>query len=411
MSGLSAANFLPDGSDYRVIEADDEPGGYCKTIVQDGFVWDYSGHFFHFRRPAIEAFLCARMPPDEVHTVAKRSGILINGHRIDFPFQKNIHQLPQADFIDCLHDLYFAGHSPVPAGSEASASFLDMLYARYGRGITERFLRPYNEKLYATPLDRLDADAMGRFFPKADVGDIVRNFKNPDNASYNASFTYPKGGSIEYVRALLADVDPARISYGERLLAVDVERRVATTTSGEIAYEHLISSAPFPRLLDLCGIEQQPGLYSWNKVLVFNLGFDRKGPESDHWIYIPDREFVFYRIGFYDNIFGTPAMSLYVEIGLAADAEVDVDASLARVLVDLERCGIADGHKLVSWHSVVLDPAYVHIDRASQADFRARSAALDFVGVFVGDDGVGAVGYGGTGHDADSVARRYGDSR
>ena len=26
---------------------------------------------------------------------------------IDFPFQKNIHQLPQADFLECLSDLHF----------------------------------------------------------------------------------------------------------------------------------------------------------------------------------------------------------------------------------------------------------------------------------------------------------------
>ena len=42
--------------------------------------------------------------------------------------------------------------------------------------------------------------------------------------------------------------------------------------------------------------------YSYNKVLVFNLGFDRKGPERHHWIYFPSPDQVFYRIGFYDNI-------------------------------------------------------------------------------------------------------------
>ena len=61
-----------------------------------------------------------------------------------------------------------------------------------GRGIAERFLIPYNEKLYAVDLAELDRDAMGRFFPHADLTDIVRNMKAPDNASYNAAFTYPE---------------------------------------------------------------------------------------------------------------------------------------------------------------------------------------------------------------------------
>lgn len=381
MSGLATANCLPDGTDWLLIEADDGPGGYCKTVVQDGFVWDYSGHFFHFRHKEIEAFLCARMPADEVFSVQKRSSILIGGRRVDFPFQKNIHQLAHEDFLDCLHDLYFAGSISQDDASAADDSFLGMLYARYGRGITERFLRPYNEKLYATPLDQLDKDAMGRFFPKADVADVIRNFKNPDNASYNAHFTYPKGGAIEYVRALLHDLDPDRIVYGERLLAIDPVRRIATTDKRTIQFRHLVSSAPFPRLLAMAGVEHDASLYSWNKVLVYNLGFDRKGPTEDHWVYIPERDKVFYRVGFYDNIFDTPRMSLYIEIGLDKDASVDVEGTLPRVLEDLERCGISNGHQLVSWHSIVLDPAYVHIEGKSQADFQARSAALSAQGV------------------------------
>ena len=51
-----------------------------------------------------------------------------------------------------------------------------------GVGICDRFLVPYNEKLYACDLDQLDPDAMGRFFPHAEVADIIRNMKRADNA-------------------------------------------------------------------------------------------------------------------------------------------------------------------------------------------------------------------------------------
>ena len=384
MSGLATANFLPAGADWLVIEADAEPGGYCKTVIQDGFVWDYSGHFFHLRDPRVEGFLRARMPADEVFRVEKRSSILLDGkHRVDFPFQKNIHQLPLDDFLNCLHDLHFRAEAAAQAEAEgvAADSFLAMLYSRFGRSIVEMFLRPYNEKLYATPLDTLDSDAMGRFFPQADIDDIIRNFRVSDNASYNAAFTYPRGGAIEYVLALLHDLPTERVCLGERLVSVDLARKVGTTSKREIAFDNLVSSAPFPTLLRLCGVAHDPALYSWNKVLVFNLGFDRKGAKADHWVYIPDRDKVFYRIGYYDNIFDTDRMSLYVEIGLGSDQSADVEASLAQVLTDLERCGIVDGHKLVSWHSVLLDPAYVHVNTASQADFRAHCEVLSASGV------------------------------
>lgn len=376
VSGLAFANFLPAGADYQIVEQLHEPGGYCRTVIQDGFVWDFSGHFFHFRHPDIEAWLRARMPADGVARVVKSSSILFEGRRIDFPFQKNIHQLALPDFLDCLHDLYFREGDP-----EQAETFEQMLYAKLGRGIVERFLRPYNEKLYACALSQLDKDAMGRFFPHADVGDIIRNMRHPDASSYNADFTYPRGGAIEYVKALLHDLAPERLTCNERVEHIDLERKVARTSRREIAFDHLVSAAPFPRLLQMTAMAHDRSLYSWNKVLVFNLGFDAKGQDRDHWIYLPDPALRFYRVGFYDNIFATPRMSLYVEIGMAPDEVVDVDAERARVLADLQRCGLVTDQRLISEHHIVLDPAYVHVNRPSQLDFQDKSAQLSRAGV------------------------------
>jgi hypothetical protein len=120
-------------------------------------------------------------------------------------------------------------------------------------------------------------------------------------------------------------------------------------------------------------------------VLVYNLGFDRKGRRGVHWMYFPDRSLSFYRVGWYDNIFDADRMSLYVEIGApsgAAAAPSEGEAALlARVLADLAREGITDGHRLVSHHHVVLDPAYVHITRASLAETARLREALAARGV------------------------------
>jgi hypothetical protein len=119
-------------------------------------------------------------------------------------------------------------------------------------------------------------------------------------------------------------------------------------------------------------------------VLVFNLGFDRKGPRGVHWMYFPDRALSFYRVGWYDNIFEADRMSLYVEIGAAHDATFDVEALRERVLEDLRREHIVTDHQLVAHHHVVLDPAYAHITHASIAEtarLRALLAAQDVYSV------------------------------
>jgi protoporphyrinogen oxidase len=360
VSGLAAAAALR--GDYLVLERDPEIGGYCKTVKQAGFTWDYSGHFFHFKHPEIEAWLRERMPGQRIRTVARRSFISYGGRRIDFPFQKNIHQLPQAEFIDCLYDLYFA------RAPQQEENFKQMLYGRFGRAICEKFLIPYNEKLYACDLSTLDRDAMGRFFPHADLTEIVRNMKVPDNAGYNATFTYPEGGAIEYVRALASAVQAEAICLSEPVESVDLQAKVARTRKREIRFERLVSSAPLHSLLKACALQHDDSAFSWNKVLVFNLGFDRKGPRDAHWIYYPDRARCFYRIGFYDNIFDTDRMSLYVELGFPRGATVDVDSLRARVIADLRAEGLVTDHQLVAHHAVVMDPAYVHITRASNAE-------------------------------------------
>ncbi|MCO5183969.1 MAG: NAD(P)-binding protein [Anaerolineae bacterium] len=369
ISGLSFANFT-ERDDYLIVEANAEIGGYCRTVKQDGFVWDYSGHFFHFRHPEIEAFLRARMISADIRRIQRSSKILFKDTIIDFPFQKNIHQLPQDDFIDCLYDLYFR------EGGEPK-NFEEMLYAKFGRGICERFLIPYNEKLYACDLAELDKDAMGRFFPYADIEDVIRNFKQADNRSYNATFTYPRGGAIEYINALAAGVNDGAIALEERLERLDIDNHIAYTNRRPIAYERLVSSAPFDRLLTMTNLTYNPATFTSNKVLVFNLGFDRKGPEDVHWVYFPERKYCFYRVGFYDNIFGSDRMSLYVEIGFPTAEAVDVAMWQRRVLTDLKSAGIVQDHQLVAHHSIVLDPAYVHITKQSIAETSRLMAELN----------------------------------
>lgn len=311
------------------------------------------------------------MRDQQVLRVNKRSFIHYSDQWIDFPFQKNIHQLDKAELIECLHDLYFAGRD----GAEPT-NFKEMLYARFGRAISEKFLIPYNEKLYACDLAQLDINAMGRFFPHASVAEIIRNMRAPDNSSYNQTFTYPEGGAIEYVRALASDVDPQRIALSESLQAIDLQARVARTSRRELRYKRLITSEPFHRFVPRTGLDYDEQAFSWNKVLVFNLGFDKKGPKDVHWLYFPDRALSFYRVGFYDNIFGSERMSLYVEIGLPANGLADREMLLKRVLADLRKVSIVTDHALVAHHSVVMDPAYVHITERSNGEVARLKARL-----------------------------------
>lgn len=358
VTGISYANFT--NNDFLIIEREKEVGGYCRTIKRNGFVWDYSGHFFHFQNPEIEKYVCKNIDPSLLLRVEKHTQIYYKGQYVDFPFQKNIHQLEKGELIDCLYDLF------TPYKGEVS-SFKEMVYANLGRSIAEKFLVPYNEKLYACDLDSLDMNAMGRFFPKASKEDIILNFKSHDNSSYNSHFTYPKTGAIEYVNSLLHNIDNTKVSVDEEVISIDTEKKIATTNRREIHYDRLISTMPLPVLLTKCGIDYPEGVFSCNKVLVFNLGFDSKGNDClNSWVYVPEKDYIFYRLGYYDNIMGTDRMSLYVEIGFPENFTFKKEGLyLERVLEDLRKMGVVTTQKLVDYETVLMKPAYAHISKKS----------------------------------------------
>ena len=60
ISGLSYA-FFKGGNDWGIVEAENEVGGYCRTTKRNGFVWDYSGHFFHFQDAHFREILMERL--------------------------------------------------------------------------------------------------------------------------------------------------------------------------------------------------------------------------------------------------------------------------------------------------------------------------------------------------------------
>lgn len=375
VSGLSFINFVNDNN-YIILEKDSTPGGFCKTTYKNGFVWDYSGHFFHFKTDEIKKFFLEKMDQSELTYNNKNTKIRIKDKLIDYPFQKNIHQLDKEDFIECLYELYFRDQGI------KTDSFKSMLYSKFGKGITDMFLKPYNEKLYACDLESLDSNAMGRFFPYASVDDIISNFKQNNNSSYNDTFMYHKKGAFAFIQALLTEIDESKIIYNSKVVKVDKEEKKVYLQNGDIyTYEYLICTSSFVDTLNMIDSEQKEFL-TYNKVGVYNLGFDSAPENKDiHWIYFPEEKYIFYRVGFYNNILGDERMSLYVEIG--HDSKYLGTDDLNRVLDDLRTAGIVKNQKLIDYEYISMSPAYVHINKLSTEFVNYKKTEYENKNIFI----------------------------
>lgn len=377
ITGLSVANLLSN-QDYCIIEKENEAGGYCRSIYRDEFVWDYAGHFFHFRDKENQKFFEQAFQEGKIVKREKNTKILYRKKYIDYPFQSSISQLSKKEFIECLYDLYFAGEA-----HGQFHSFQEMLYAKFGKAIAEKFLIPYNEKLYACDLNALDANAMGRFFPYATLKDVMEHAKKGRFKTYNDDFIYPLKGARSVIDFLLAKIKSNALNLNTSVNGIDIQNKCIATTNGSIRYRYLISTIPLPQFLRLSGMDAPEKTLTYNKVLVLNLGFDKPAPQLPyHWIYVPDKSCNFYRVGFYNNIIGSEKLSLYIEIGFPQNASIDVEGEKRKAIHHLQRIGILSDHRLEAECTLIMDPAYVHISSESEKVKAALFPTLEKENVF-----------------------------
>src|SRR5205823_8565707 len=133
------------------------------------------------------------------------------------PFQANLYGLPSPVVSHCLLDFMQAQQSP--ASLEPPKDFEDFCLKKFGRGISEHFMMPYNHKLWGVHPREITTAWCSRFVPIPKLEDVIKGAVGdvPPEMGYNISFLYPKQGGIETMtRALIS-----RLQGGEVVLGAD----------------------------------------------------------------------------------------------------------------------------------------------------------------------------------------------
>lgn len=370
LAGLSAAYHLR-GVSHLVLEAESRPGGLCRTREVAGFSFDYTGHLLHLRDPGMIA-LVDELLPGKLATVSRKAFIRTRGVTLPFPFQANLHPLPPEIVSECVAGFVEALGAEVPAGAETS--FRDWSHAVFGRGISEAFMFPYNTKLFGRTPESMTADWVSWSVPRPGLREVVRGALGLPNEGmgYNPAFRYPKSGGI----GILPDALAARVAAlrcGARARFVDLDRKTVTLEGGEsISWDRLVVTIPLPaflRMTEVPALREAASGLDWSVVGCLNLGVARKGiGDGAHWLYFPDPEVPFYRVGF-PTSFSTGvapegASSMYVEVSLPKGEAPDLDSLEASVLDALHGQGILlPSDRILARDWAILDPGYVIFDR------------------------------------------------
>ena len=375
LTGLSAAYHLQDERDVVVFEKEDRPGGLCRSVVKDGFTFDLTGHLLHLKRPEIIALVERLIPPERFERIDRKAFIYSHGTFTPYPFQVNTHGLPPEVIAECLTGFVEAMGRGTPGPEEmAGFSFKEWILRTFGSGIARHFMIPYNEKLWLTDLDDLTCDWVSWAIPRPSLEEVIRGALGISRRAfgYNPSFLYPREGGIQILPRALAD-QVREIRCGTSIVRIDSVRRTVTTDAGdELPYDRLVSTMPLPRLLRITD-----GLPAWaaqaasglrhTAVINLNIGVDRPVEPDRHWVYFPEKEFVFYRAGFPASFTRAAApegcSSIYLEIAARPGETLDEDRLFEQAREGLLRAGILRrSDRIVCRVAFTIDPAYVIYD-------------------------------------------------
>jgi protoporphyrinogen oxidase len=384
LAGMSTAYHLGERR-HLVIEAESAPGGLCRTREVEGFTFDYTGHLLHLRDERIIR-LVDDLLPGAFNSIERRAMIRSRGATLPFPFQANLHGLPRELVADCLTGFVESMGTKVP--SEAGASFEEWSLAVFGRGISDAFMFPYNRKLFRRDARDMTADWVSWAVPKPSLQEVVRGALGVENLGmgYNSEFLYPKRGGIGILPEALAERVP-NMRLGARAVSVDLESRELHLEGGDrLSYDELVVTIPLPAFLKMTG-RDAGDLLDWSVVGCVNLGVERERIAGGaHWIYFPDPEVPFYRVGFPTNFSDAVAprgtSSMYVEFGLKREDSFDSEKLEEEALKALRAEGIlSEGDRVIARDSVRIDPGYVIFDGARQEVLASTIPELESRGV------------------------------
>lgn len=376
LAGLSAAYSLQErNADYLLLESEKEPGGLCRSVRNGSYTFDYSGHLLCLRNSEVLQWV-NEILDGELRAFERKASIYVKESWVPYPFQAHVGALPYEAMQECLGEFVLASVKEAGGVSFCSDDLGAWLRNTFGDGICKYFFVPYNEKLFGVPPNELAYEGLEWSIPRPSLLEVIDGALGQRNEGmgYNPIFHYPSNGGIERLPQALA-LRLKSIKCECRLQVLDWRKKLAFLNNGEvIPYDKIVSTMPLSLLLRilepaLSWIEEGATSLRSVSVWVLNVGVRREGVSDQHWIYFPEQQFPFFRVGCY-TAFGPHlappgCSSLYVEVPGHTVSKLGEKKWIQETLEGLVRCGILKSDQEVEvLHPILLPVAYVIHDNA-----------------------------------------------
>lgn len=373
LTGLSTAYHLEkhNFSDFKIFEKEATVGGLCRSVVENGFTFDYTGHLLHSNDPYFTQFLSDVVGFENLETIKRKAFIHSHDTYTPFPFQTNLYGLPAEVIIECIE-----GFVNRPQPRATARSFYDWALQKFGAGITKHFFVPYQQKIFAYDIKKVSASWTGRFVPDTSLQSLLRGSLTPppeQEIGYNSHFYYPKTEGINFWITKLAQQIQAPVYTNYTVEQVDLVNKIVTFTNGDFeAFDTLVTTLPLDSFLKMLDEPSSASLSKagdkllCNSVINFNVGINKPSVSDKHWVYLPEEKFIPYRLGFYTNFSQAMApegcSSLYGEIAYLKKPPVQIKDLVASALTQIQKLCDFDNSEVIAQKIMPIKHAYVIFD-------------------------------------------------
>lgn len=311
-TGLGAAWRLHEvgHTNWQLFERTHLPGGLAASVTDDkGFTWDLGGHVQFSHYPYFDRLMDDLLGEDGWLWHERESWVWMRDRFIPYPFQFNIRRLPEAERNACVLGLVRLYKEK---GRAAPAHFAEWIDATFGEGLAEVFMRPYNFKVWAWPLETMGFGWIGERVAVVDLERVLRNiFEEKDDISWgpNNRFRFPvRGGTGAVWKACAARLPAERLVFGAEAVRIDVAGKAVHFADGRVErYDRLLNSIPLDTFAGMCGRPDWEGEAKGlvhSSTHIFGVGL-RGAPREDVakkcWMYFPEANCPFYRVTVFSN--------------------------------------------------------------------------------------------------------------
>jgi protoporphyrinogen oxidase len=307
LAGMSCAvACVRAGAEVMVLEREDRVGGLARSFTEEGYTYDLGPHRLLIHTPEVVSEFNSLLG-QSLLLKERKSRIFLKGRFFHYPLRVGnaIFSMPPAITARILADYAWAKARSVARRGE-DKSFEDWVVARFGRTLFNIFFKQYTEKAWGIPCSQISADWASQRISLLSLWDtLVKSLwrRGDQPRTYASQFYYPLHGGIGSISSAMAsevEASGGEVACGRPVTALKVAGdRVKTIQAGDLTIEpqEVVSTIPLNDLVGMTdGADESVGQAASNlrfRAIVFVYLFVKRPRISDdHWIYLPEEQFI-----------------------------------------------------------------------------------------------------------------------